>query len=129
IIYMEAKPESKRGNHEACKLNLVRLGIFGKNAIDIYKLKSTLLVQVIGSNYTFYVLQKKNVDVYTMLELDTFTFPMNVSQILSTFGYLDRIANIVDIFKTYVKSPSSENNEEAFRQTLRSPAMRSLTLP
>jgi hypothetical protein len=55
IGYMEVKANSEIKNYEACMQGLVRLGIFGKNAVvDIYKSKSTLLIQVIGSRFVFY---------------------------------------------------------------------------
>lgn len=34
-------------------------GIFGKNALDIYNMKKILLCQVIGSTFTFCLLQRK----------------------------------------------------------------------
>lgn len=56
IGYMEAKAELESKNHETCMQDLVRLAIFGKNAIDIYNLKNTLLLQAIRSSFTFYLL-------------------------------------------------------------------------
>ncbi|KAI8056428.1 hypothetical protein BDF21DRAFT_300534, partial [Thamnidium elegans] len=102
IGYMEAKPESESKNYDACMQDLFRLATFGKNAIDIYYLKSTLLIQAIGPTFTFYLLQKKSEDIYSMVELDKLNFPMNINQIPAIFGYLDRITVFVEIFKKYV---------------------------
>lgn len=64
-----------------------------------------------------------------MLELDKLISPMNVNQVPSIFGYLNRIADVMDICTKYVRSPGSDaSNDETIRQTLRSPVMRSLTV-
>ncbi|GAA5806721.1 hypothetical protein MFLAVUS_000069 [Mucor flavus] len=128
IGYMEAKPESESKNYDACMQDLFRLATFGKNAIDFYYLKSTLLIQAIGPTFTFYLLQKKSEDVYSMVELDKINFPMNINEVPGIFGYLDRISIIVDIFKKYVRNQNSDiSDSETIRKTMRSPTIRSLT--
>lgn len=109
--------------------DLFRLATFGKNAIDIYYLKSVLLVQVTGSTFTFYVLQKKSEDVYSMVELDKLTFPLNVNEVPGIFGYLDRISAIVEIFKMYITNQHLDviDNEETVRNTMHSPIIQYLT--
>lgn len=102
---MEAKAEARNSGKEVCMLDFVRLDVFGKNAVDFYKLQGTLLVQAIGPCLTFYLLQKKKSgNVYVMVELDEFTFPMPISQIPGIFGYLKRLAKIVGIFKKYIRT-------------------------
>ncbi|KAI9477799.1 MAG: hypothetical protein EXX96DRAFT_483410 [Benjaminiella poitrasii] len=128
IGYLEAKAESRINSKESCMKDLVRPGIFGKNTIDIYKLNSALLVQAIGPNLTFYMLQKKSNDVYAMVELDSFNFPMNISQIPAIFGYFNRLADILAIFRKYVKCQCIVNDNSVIRKTLRSPVIRSLTI-
>ncbi|GAA5811603.1 hypothetical protein MFLAVUS_005043 [Mucor flavus] len=68
--------------------------------IEFMEAKPESEIQVIGSTFTFYVPQKKSEDVYFMAELDKLTFPMNINEVPGIFGYLDRIAAIVEIFKS-----------------------------
>lgn len=63
-----------------------------------------------------------------MMELDKFEYPMTISQIPAIFGYLDRIADVVDIFKEYVKDQDAIANDNKTRKTLRSPVLCSLTI-
>ncbi|KAI9273256.1 hypothetical protein EDC94DRAFT_644529 [Helicostylum pulchrum] len=69
VGYMEAKAEARNSGKEVCMLDFVRLGVFGKNAVDFYKLQGTLLVQAIGPCLTFYLLQKK-IHMSKTIELD-----------------------------------------------------------
>ncbi|KAL4216042.1 hypothetical protein AB4K20DRAFT_1877010 [Rhizopus microsporus] len=56
---MEAKPISIAHHTSKINIDLIRLGLMGKNAIDVYNLKSAFLIQAVGMNLTFYLLQKK----------------------------------------------------------------------
>lgn len=125
IGFMEAKPDSQATNVEVCRQDLARLAVFGKNAIYICRIRNNLLVQVVGKTFTFYTLQKKSVDMYLMVELYSFDFPMIINQIPSIFGHLSQIAHVVDIFNTHVKFQPSTNVEN-IRPTMRSTMMRSL---
>jgi hypothetical protein len=64
-----------------------------------------------------------------MVELDKFNFPMNINQIPAIFGCLNRITDIVDIFKKYVRSQCSDiSDNKTIRKIMRSPVMQSLTV-
>lgn len=82
-------------------LDLVRLGVFSKNAVDLYKLQCTLLVRAIGTCLTFYFLQKEN--PMMIVELDGFVFPTTINSIPGIFGYLERIALIVSILRSMLE--------------------------
>ncbi|KAG1491402.1 hypothetical protein G6F49_011975 [Rhizopus delemar] len=129
IGFFEAKPASQKKDAKRIQYDLVRLGVFGKNAIDIHQLGSSFLVQAVGTKMSFYMLQKKTSDIYTMVELDTLTFPSTVNEIPAIFGYINRIAKIVGIFNDIAKViVPVQDDEGEVRQSLRSPIIRGLSL-
>ncbi|KAG0739382.1 hypothetical protein G6F66_011095 [Rhizopus arrhizus] len=130
IGFFEAKSASQKNDAKKIQYDLVRLGVFGKNAIDIHRLGSSFLIQAVGTKMSFYIMQKKSNDVYIMVELDTFTFPSTVNGIPAVFGYINRIAKIVGIFNDIVKVIDPvQDGQGKVRQSLRSPIIRGLTLP
>ncbi|KAG1039802.1 hypothetical protein G6F43_012429 [Rhizopus delemar] len=129
IGFFEAKPASQKKDARRIQHDLVRSGVFRKNAIDIHRLGSSFLVQAVGTKMSFYMLQKKTNDIYTMVELDTLNFPSTVNEIPAIFGYINRIAKIVGIFNDIAKViVPVQDDEGEVRQSLRSPIIRELSL-
>jgi hypothetical protein len=48
IGFVEAKQLNEAGNHYKINMDLIRLGVFSKNAIDINKLSGVLAIQAVG---------------------------------------------------------------------------------
>ncbi|KAI9468268.1 MAG: hypothetical protein EXX96DRAFT_493017 [Benjaminiella poitrasii] len=126
IGFMETKTISI--SHQTSKINidLIRLGLMGKNAIDVYNLKSVLLIQAVGMNLTFYLFQKKTVDDYMMVELDHLAFPQSLVDLPSLIGNMDRVVRLLDIFKRECFIVQPTQNET--RPTVRSPLMNQVAL-
>lgn len=103
VGYMLLKSENEKNDNEALKRDLVQLGVFGKDAIVAHKVKSTFLIQAIGTELTFYILCKKAEDVFVMLELDCIKFPTTVNEMPALFGYFERIANVVKTFRYHMQ--------------------------
>ncbi|CAO3612316.1 unnamed protein product [Mucor hiemalis] len=82
-------------------VDLIRLGLMGKNAIDVHSLKSVFLVQAVGINLTFYLLEKKLGDIYQMVEVDHLAFPQSLEGVPSLIRNLDGVNKTIDIFKRF----------------------------
>lgn len=50
IGFMEVKPISVAHHTSKVNIDLIRLGLMGKNAINVYSLKSIFLIQAVGMN-------------------------------------------------------------------------------
>lgn len=109
--------------------DLVRLGIFGRNPIDTHKVKKKLFLSTSNWNGidVLYTLQKTE-DVLLVIELDSIVFPTTVKDIPGIFGYLDRIADIVHIFKNYVNNKNTDTQHGTSRKTMPSPLVTFLSL-
>ncbi|KAI9256101.1 hypothetical protein EDC94DRAFT_586942 [Helicostylum pulchrum] len=103
--------DSQKTNYEAFMQGLVRLAVSGKNAIDVHHVKNNILVQT-----------NDDLSIYTIVELYKSDFPINVNQTPSIFGYLNSIAELVEIFNTNVKKKNSDDG--GTRPTMRSPVLR-----
>lgn len=95
IGFMEAKPKSVAHRTSKINVDLIRLGLMGKNAIDVHSLKSVFLVQAVGMNLTFYLLEKKSADIYQMVEIDHLAFPQSLEEVPTLIGNFDRVVRIM----------------------------------
>ncbi|ORX45665.1 hypothetical protein DM01DRAFT_1294422 [Hesseltinella vesiculosa] len=77
----EVKRHSMAGNHYLVNWDLVRLAIFGKNAIDDNNLAGNLSIHVVAPFITFYLIKLQADGLYTMTELARVQCPMSVSEI------------------------------------------------
>lgn len=118
---MEAKPKSVANRTSKINVELIRLGLMGKIAIDGHSLKSVFLVQAVGMNITFHLLQKKSTDVYQMVEIDHLAFPQSREEVRSLIGNFDKVVRIIDIFKMERFTIQSTQNQ--VRSTVRSPLL------
>ncbi|KAG0739790.1 hypothetical protein G6F57_010685 [Rhizopus arrhizus] len=118
--FMEAKKISEPKNHNKINIDLIRLGIFGKNAID------TKGLQAVGTNLTFYLMKKPTEDIYSMTELDHIRFPTSLNELKGLYGYID---NICDIMNAFSKECSNPVLKEAImhRSSMMSPLLRAIT--
>ncbi|KAI9469732.1 MAG: hypothetical protein EXX96DRAFT_491512 [Benjaminiella poitrasii] len=129
IGFFEAKSMAESKNHKLINIDLIRLGIFSKNSIDMHNLKSVLAVQAVGSYLTFYLVRKMSGDMNIMIELDHVRFPMSINELPTIFGFSDIILDILHILEN--ECENLENNTAIVattRKTIRSPLMRSLVV-
>lgn len=68
IGYIGVKPFSPASNHQKANVDLVRLGVFAKNALDTCHSKNIMFIQAVGMNMTFYLVQRTTSELYTMLD-------------------------------------------------------------
>lgn len=64
IGYIEVKPITEQVNTHKINKGLVSLGVFSKNAIDLYRLSSCLAIQAVGNSVVFYLVQYINDNLY-----------------------------------------------------------------
>ncbi|ORY98314.1 hypothetical protein BCR42DRAFT_339453, partial [Absidia repens] len=76
-------------NHGVSK-NLIRLGVFSKNAIDHDKLKGVLSFQAIGNHVTFYIMKLVSDGLYVMLEIAHIQVPGLLYELVSYLSQLGR---------------------------------------
>ncbi|KAI7847693.1 hypothetical protein BDC45DRAFT_451436, partial [Circinella umbellata] len=84
VEFGEVKRQSMTGNHYLVNWDLVRLGVFCKNAIDENKLSGNLAIHVVGPYITFYLIKLHADGLYMMTELARLQCPMSVMECLLT---------------------------------------------
>ncbi|CAO3597886.1 unnamed protein product [Absidia cylindrospora] len=94
-----------------CK-DLLRLGIFSKNGIDVGKMKSILSFQVIGRSITFYLSILLNDGLYVMLELAHITAPGCMDDLLGYYMEFNKVLFVLDVFETWCYSLPSDKTEQ-----------------
>ncbi|KAI9469860.1 MAG: hypothetical protein EXX96DRAFT_587681 [Benjaminiella poitrasii] len=124
--YIEVKPLSAAGSHHLMNSDLVRLGVFAKNTIDSNKCKNLLVIQAVGMMLTFYMVERTTEELYTMVELDRIRFPSSIDEMSMIFGGMDKIMDIISIFRTCCIDNQSCSTE-VHRKTLCSPILRAIT--
>ncbi|KAI7877015.1 hypothetical protein K492DRAFT_181198 [Lichtheimia hyalospora FSU 10163] len=118
-IFGEVKPEDA----DSCSMGVdfVRIGVFGKDAIDQHKLNKVILFQAIGCKITFYVEALYDEGVYLLAELCQITLPTSLQEVPN---FLDDLGKLLDIYRT-VESTTSTLDEEEWeknaRETLNTP--------
>ncbi|KAG0981064.1 hypothetical protein G6F29_007367 [Rhizopus arrhizus] len=111
------------GNHYLVNWDLLRLAVFGKNAIDGNKLSGNLAIHVIGefrvgkkartspfigSNYML-------MDLYIMTELDRLQCPMSVMEVPAYITNFSRLKNVIHTFENLCK-PDNNNDDISWRR-------------
>lgn len=71
-------------------------------------------------------MQKKSNNVYTMLELETLTFPVSKEQIIDFHSHRDKVANLIHVFERFCKDAGGANKENELCETMYSPLLRSI---
>ncbi|CAO3601480.1 unnamed protein product [Absidia cylindrospora] len=90
--YGEAK------NHHGLSKDLIRLGVFSKNSIDLGKLKGVLSFQAVGPQVTFYIANLMPDGLYVMIEIVYIEVPRSLRELASYLVHLDDVLNVVNAF-------------------------------
>ncbi|CAO3601265.1 unnamed protein product [Absidia cylindrospora] len=94
--FPEVKSQSYANNPSSVGNDLIRLGVFVKNAIDVKTSKQSRRFRrgragmsgiYIGQNVTFYIMKLMDDGVYGMYEVGHFHVPGFIGQILQLTGY------------------------------------------
>ncbi|KAG1275899.1 hypothetical protein G6F65_009590 [Rhizopus arrhizus] len=126
--FLEVKMLSEKENHSKINIDLVRLGIFSKNSIDVHNLKWCMAIQAIGTNLTFFLTQKVNKNLLLMVELEHIYFPQSREELVGLLGLSDRLFKVLVAYSSCtLDSNNQDNPEEGSSETLSSPLMKTIT--
>lgn len=102
LAFVEVKPFTGANDNYKLNVDLVRLATFAKNAIDTSHNKHIMVIQAVGMNLTFYMVQKTTAELYTTFELDCLRFPSSIHDMTMIFGLMDKLMDIVQVFRTFL---------------------------
>ncbi|KAI9006705.1 hypothetical protein CLU79DRAFT_879219, partial [Phycomyces nitens] len=103
IGFAEVKSVSESSNNYSIGKDLIRLGLFSKNAIDHSNLEACLSIQSVGCTTTFYLTKLMSDGVYFMMELATLTMPSSLANLTQYLIQLDDVVKVLTIFEQYCK--------------------------
>ncbi|KAI9261944.1 hypothetical protein EDC94DRAFT_635030 [Helicostylum pulchrum] len=86
-------------NHALCH-DLLRLGVFSKDTIDINKLQAALTFQIHGFHVTFFLTRLRHDGMYIMQEIGDLTFPRSLEELVS-FVNLKNIRTLLMISEAF----------------------------
>ncbi|KAG0162143.1 hypothetical protein DFQ30_003095 [Apophysomyces sp. BC1015] len=96
--FSEAKCHSQAENKYLLAKDLVRLGIFAKNSIDVNNMKGVLAMQVIGRRVFFYIVILMYDGMYIMYEIGQLLIPAKLSDLSLYAGQVDTILDIISVY-------------------------------
>ncbi|KAG1048492.1 hypothetical protein G6F43_009120 [Rhizopus delemar] len=107
--FVEVKPSSEDDNKHALSKDLVRLGMFSKNAIDRWGMRGCLSIQVVGHKATFFLTTQPSADLYTMMELCIIHIPSCLADMSAYIMQFDEIAAFLQCYSSWcVHLPSDK---------------------
>lgn len=83
VGFGEVKPGNSSTTKHSVSLDVLRLGIASKRAIDKWKLNSCFGFMINGFDLTFFITKKQHENCYTMLEIAQFTYASSLSNLHS----------------------------------------------
>lgn len=103
VGFGEVKPgNSSTTKHSLC-MDILRLGIVSKRAIDKWQLNGCLAFMVNGFNISFFLVRKQHKHLYTMTEIGAMTVASSLSELHSfaSLKNLDLLSKIGHCFWTF----------------------------
>ncbi|KAI7853839.1 hypothetical protein BDC45DRAFT_510241 [Circinella umbellata] len=119
IAYGEAKGTDSDNHGRA--VDLVRLGIFGKDCLDANRLNHVILFQIIGESVTFYIESLQAEATYTCTQFEKISFPRSCTDIKPFIDDISSFYTIFKAFKSIRQSMDTEYWESNHRETLDTP--------
>ncbi|ORY89571.1 hypothetical protein BCR43DRAFT_417211, partial [Syncephalastrum racemosum] len=78
IGYLEVKSPQEAANHKACNKDLLRLGRFCKQAIEMHNLRASAAIHIVGFLVHFYLMEPQADGLYLLTEIAHLYFPRSV---------------------------------------------------
>lgn len=94
----EVKTAEALSDNYCLTKDLIRLGVFGKQAIDIYNMKATLLFQAIGNHIFFYIQTLVKDGVYVMVEVDGIVIPLCLKDLTTFISQINTLKKIYTLY-------------------------------
>jgi hypothetical protein len=79
--------------------DLIRLGHFSKNAIDVHNMNGVLAFQVVGRHVFFYLTKLMHDGLYIMLEVDKIELPASLYALPSYVVQAHRLLNVITAYQ------------------------------
>jgi hypothetical protein len=106
----EIKCHGEADNKHAIGKDLLRLGIFAKNAIDTHNLDSILVFQAIGRRVFFYIVTLENAVMYVIFEIGEVEAP---ARLLGLACYIEQINVLLDMLYIYDQLCHTADNDRS----------------
>lgn len=104
------KCHGEADNKHAIGKDLLRLGIFAKNAIDTHNLDSILVFQAIRRRIFFYIVTLENAVMYVMFEIGEVEVP---ARLLGLACYIEQINVLLDMLYIYDQLCHTADNDRS----------------
>ncbi|RCH81573.1 hypothetical protein CU098_002751 [Rhizopus stolonifer] len=89
VGFGQVKPGNSSTTKHSVSLDILRLGITSKRAIDKWKLNSCFGFMINGFDLTFFITKKQHENCYTMLEIAQFTYASSLSNLHSFLSMMN----------------------------------------
>ncbi|KAI8877495.1 hypothetical protein K501DRAFT_337389 [Backusella circina FSU 941] len=127
--YGEAKSASQGGNSYSICRDLLRVGIFCKNALDTHNMEGVLGLQVIGRMITFYVLVLPSTGLYVMYELEKIKIPSCLDDLTKLIVDMPHVCRVLDTFNRICKPSVYQAIPSRHRPTITTSAFNGVFSP
>ncbi|ORX52395.1 hypothetical protein DM01DRAFT_1061351 [Hesseltinella vesiculosa] len=105
-------------------VDLTRLGIFAKDALDIHDLDCCICFQAFGGHLTFYLATLHADGAYVFFEVGKFEVPFSLEDVPGLIANVDAILEVRHVYKKWCNKKAAAShpaNHDFSRPTLRSP--------
>ncbi|SAL95180.1 hypothetical protein [Absidia glauca] len=96
--YGEAKPTARDNDHYLVCVDLVKVAILSKEALNGQRLDGVLGIQIVGRTLMFYVLLLPTEGIYTLLQLAEVKIPDSLQNLSHLVMDVSNILTVMDIF-------------------------------
>ncbi|KAG0165887.1 hypothetical protein DFQ29_001289, partial [Apophysomyces sp. BC1021] len=96
--YGEAKPSARDNDHYLVCMDLVRVAILSKEALNSQRLDGVLGIQIVGRTLMFYVLLLPAEGIYTLLQLAEVKIPDSLQNLSHLVMDVSNILTVMDVF-------------------------------
>ncbi|OAD77796.1 C2H2-type zinc finger transcription factor [Phycomyces blakesleeanus NRRL 1555(-)] len=127
--YGEVKSAAQGGNNYSICRDLLRVGIFCKNALDTHNMEGVLGLQVIGRMVTFYVLVLPSTGLYVMYELEKIKIPSCLDDLTKLIVDMPRVCRVLDTFNRICKPSVHQTMPSRHRPTITTSAFNGVFSP
>jgi hypothetical protein len=117
----EAKTDEARKHEALMYEDLLRLGVFSKDAIDFHNLPSAVSFQAVGRRVVFYITSLIHDGIYSMIEIAVVNCPLSLNDLPD---YLNNFDNLLKVLIAVDKCQRVENIPSSYhRSTLDTPTL------
>ncbi|KAG0746432.1 hypothetical protein G6F21_004406 [Rhizopus arrhizus] len=120
LRYGEIKSPLETGNHFGTNIDLLRLGLYCKNAIDDNKLGASLAIHVTGFMVVIYLLQLQADGIYLITKLEHIQFPTSIEDVPAFLTNATKLKNALHVFESQcipVSDPAAASSAARQKRT------------